>query len=210
LLVCFAVREEARYFHPPEQPTTEILVTGMGTQCATNAVQSHLAARCPRLVITCGFAGGLDPAHPLGQVLADCSQAGPFREPVRRAHLPEGRFAHSDQVLISAAEKGRLRQTTGADAVEMESTAIVSLCRERNIPALMLRVISDTARENLPLDFNQFRRVDGDLSLPRLLLGLAGSPSAVPRLIAFQRHLRIAARCLAEALDRLLRVDGGL
>ncbi len=111
---------------------------------------------------------------------------------------------HSDRVLVTAADKARLFQSSGGDAVEMESSGIVEVCRAARVPVLVLRVVSDSATEDLPMDFNRSCRTDGSLSMPRLLLGLACSPGVIPELIRFQARLRQAGRQLAGALDCLL------
>jgi len=207
VLVCFAVREEARYFIPSARPATLTRVTGIGIQKAAAAIQDALATHHPALVLTCGFAGGLNPVHPVGRVLFDDALAGSFRNRLTPSGAVAGRFTHSDRILVTATEKRKLFETSGADAVEMESSAIVAACRERGLPVMVVRVISDAATEDLPLDFNRFTRPDGSLSMPQLLLGIAKSPAAVPKLRAFQRRLDLAARNLATTLGSLLSSD---
>jgi adenosylhomocysteine nucleosidase len=204
VLVCFAVREEARFFKPPVQPSTEVLVTGIGVRNTAQALANYLAAQQPRLVLTCGFAGGLNPVHPLGQVLFDATDAGEFGFDLTRSGALPGRFTHSDRVVVTSNEKAQLYKTTGADAVEMESSAIVKVCRERGIPVIVLRVISDTATDELPMDFNLYATAGGGLSLPRLLLGIAGSPGSIPKLLQFQRRLKHAAKSLGARIERFL------
>jgi adenosylhomocysteine nucleosidase len=111
---------------------------------------------------------------------------------------------HSDRVLVTAVEKERLFQASGGDAVEMESSGIVAVCRTARVPVGILRVISDTATEDLPIDFNRFCREDGSLSLPRLLWGLGRSPGVIPELVRFEERLRHAAGQLADTLQRFL------
>ena len=207
VLVCIAVREEVQCFSPPAHPRTEVLVTGIGIQRALQSIARYLGSHRPRLVLTCGFAGGLNPNHALGRVLFDDSAAGPFRGRFPSQEAQPGRFVHSDRVLTTAQEKADLFESTSGDAVEMESSAIVAACRERGIPVIMARVISDTATEDLPMDFNRFSRPDGSLSMPRLLLGLAQSPSTIPKLIRFQSRLKYAAGNLAETLHHFLATD---
>lgn len=203
-LVCFAVRQEAQFFTAPTKPITDVLITGIGVRNASQAVSDYLRSHQPRLILTCGFAGGLNPAHPLGQVLFDDADAGIFQNQLSIPGTLKGRFAHSDRVIVTAAEKAQLKEKTGADAVEMESSAIVGIGREHGIPVMVLRVISDTAAENLPMDFNRYSNEDGSLNMPSLLLGIAGSPTSIPALIRFQGRLKQAARQLGATLEQLL------
>ncbi len=120
-----------------------------------------------------------------------------------------GKFYCSVRVAVTAAEKALLWRSTGADAVEMESSVIRSLCRDRGIPGATLRVVSDAANEDLPLDFNALMTSDQKLSIPRLLGKLAMSPRAIPRVMDLQRNTRAAARRLAEVLRASLGAHSG-
>jgi len=204
VLVCFAVREEAQFFAAPPHPVTDVLITGIGVRNASQALSDYLSSHQPRLVLTCGFAGGLNPTHRLGQVLFDATNGVEFEEKVASSGALAGRFAHSERVVVTAGEKARLFGATGADAVEMESSAIVTACRERKIPVIVIRGISDTAMEDLPMDFNRFSRPDGSLSIPRLLLGVAKSPGAIRGLVRFRSRLNQASKNLGATLERFL------
>ena len=140
VLVCFAVREEAQFFELPDNSTTDALITGIGPQRASQAVTGYLAAHQPQLVLTCGFAGGLNSKHELGQVLYDDADAGPFRDRFGGTDVIPAKFVHSNRVVVTASEKAELYRTSGADAVEMESSTIVTICRERGIPVAIVRV----------------------------------------------------------------------
>jgi hypothetical protein len=93
-----------------------------------------------------------------------------------------------------------LRNETGADAVEMESAAIHAVCAERGIPCATVRVISDTAAEDLPLDFNALAKPDKNLDFGRLAWAIARSPGKIGALMQLQRKTKFAAEQLAAVL----------
>ena len=213
ILVCFAVREEAAFALPLPvvKGGRQALVTGMGRRNASTRFRDSLQQLAPQRVLTCGFAGALNPEFSVGDIVFDEDFDAGFGETLRSLGAIPASFYCSTRVAVSASEKSELRRTTGSDAVEMESAVIRTLCRERGIPSATLRVISDAANDDLPLDFNALMTSDQRLSITKLAIALVKSPAAVPRLLELQRNTRFAARRLADALHGLLgalRFDG--
>jgi len=201
-LVCFAVAEEARPFQKiiSGRGGVRVLVTGMGPGRAGAEIRKALAEIRPRVVVTGGFAGGLNPDLPRGTVLFDADDDFPL--PILRltdAARP-ARFHCAERVAATAAEKLALRRQTDADAVEMESAIIRAACRAAGIPSATVRVISDAADEDLPLDFNQFMTANGGMNYARLAWAVMRSPSKIGELRSFQRRLVPVAENLAKAL----------
>ena len=110
----------------------------------------------------------------------------------------------ADRIATTVAEKKKLRAETGADAVEMESGAIQAVCRERGIPCATVRVISDTANEDLPLDFNALTKPDISLDYGKLALAIAKSPGAIGALLKLRKRTRFAAEQLAVILGKII------
>ena len=210
VLICFAVKEEAAEFKKhlralPNRRHVEILLTGMGAKNAKRVLLEKLAGTLPTLVLTCGFAGALDPALKIGDVLFDEDPEAGLAEASKTAGATPGKIFCSLRVATTAAEKTDLRHSTSADAVEMESGVIRKICREKKIPSATLRVISDAADQDLPLDFNTLMTAEDTLSMSKLARAVLKSPGKIRELMALQRHTRLAARQLAHCLDKLLR-----
>jgi nucleoside phosphorylase len=166
-------------------------------------MREELRRGSPDRVLTCGFAGGLNPALETGALVAAWRERWPDPAGLTAAGFRPVRFVSSERMVVTAGEKRRLREQTGADAVEMESDAIQRVCAEHGVPAATLRVISDSADEDLPLDFNALSDADWNLDPARLALALARAPRKIADLVRFHRRIRAAAASLAAALGRV-------
>jgi nucleoside phosphorylase len=207
-LVCFAVAEEARPFEnvmsSNPHPAVRIAVSGMGRRNARAMIDAELKKARPALVLTCGYAGALHPNLALGQIVFDADPAFPDAPRFQELGGRAVRFLHSDTIIVRSADKVRFRSETGADAVEMESTIIRAACRDQGIPSATVRVISDTASQDMPLDFNALMTPDMKISSLRLGMMLLKSPRRIPVLWAFGRETRRAAEILGSFLGRFL------
>jgi adenosylhomocysteine nucleosidase len=210
-VVCFALKEEAAPFRKITAGKSDvaILVTGIGRLKAERSVREYLTSNCPKLMLACGFAGGLDPALKLGEVVFELSDSE-IRDPrsaIRNSLLAAGAkpatFYCADRIATAVADKRKLRTETGADAIDMESAAIHAVCRERGIPCATVRVISDAANEDLPLDFNRLSKPDQSLDYGKLFLAIAKSPGKIGALIEFHKNTRFAAKQLAAVLAKV-------
>jgi len=204
ILVCFAVTQEAQPFRRLATPSlpVRVVVTGMGNRNAAEGLAAALASERPGWVITSGFAGGLNPAHTTGTILHQTND--PALDAAARAQGSRPvRFQSADRVVATAREKELLFRASGADAVEMESGVIQKLCAEAGLPCLTLRVVSDAAQEDLPLDFNVFMRENQVLDYPRLIGHVALHPGKVPELLRFQRRAAAAAAALAQTISEV-------
>ena len=245
-LICFALKEEAAPFRKiaAGKSGISILLTGIGRQNAEKSLREFLtggasvpASRLqdvstgqarlartlapPELVLTCGFAGGLNPDLKLGDVVFEFSNRrdefhespsksevrdswnSSLREKLLAAGAKPAKFFCADRIATTVAEKKKLRAETGADAVEMESAAIHAVCAERGIPCATVRVISDTAGEDLPLDFNALAKPDKNLDFAKLAWAVAKSPGKIGALMQLRKKTKFAAEQLARVLAKI-------
>jgi adenosylhomocysteine nucleosidase len=182
----------------------QLLVTGIGRMNAMRSMERALSEHSPHIVLSSGFAGGLDPALRRNTLVAATDDEG-----LRQTLTAEGArlvaFECAGRIAITTAEKAALRRATLADAVEMESEAIHALCRAHGVRCATARIISDAADEDLPLDFNRLSRRDHGIHYGKLALALARSPSKLGELLAFKKRVDSAARKLAAFLARLIK-----
>lgn len=207
---CFALKGEAQPFvkrarNDNRRPA--VLVSGIGRRNAARVLRDRLdrSGQAPPWVVTCGLAGGLKPGLPSGTILVSRDSAFAVLEPLRSSLVLDATFLESDRVVVTAEEKQRLHQATGADAIEMESTVIRTICSDLGIPSATVRVILDTAEEDLPIDFNQYFRNGWRLDWMRLAGSLVRCPRRAWALIDLQRRSGQCARQLAGALDMIRR-----
>ena len=200
------MEEEAKPFRKATQnyPSIRIQVTGIGRNNARRLTIEALNESKPEAVLTCGFAGGLNPALPRGTVLFSGRDNFPRAEYLKKAGAKPGSFHCADRVLITKAEKESVREATGADAVEMESNTIWQVCEEALIPCATVRVISDAANETLPLDFNQLLSPDNTISHTALAKALLFNPGRISDLMRFQGKITKCAERLSTVLTGAL------
>jgi hypothetical protein len=206
VLVCFALKEEARAFKQwaRGRENIKIILVGVGKRNAERAIRAALAEERPDFVLTCGLAGGLRLDLAMGTVVFAAEPETGLEPALLAAGAKLACFYCAERVAATAAEKRALRESTGADAVEMESQPICAVCREHRIPSATVRVILDTAQEDLVLDFNQLLTPDQKMSYGRLALALARSPGKVGALLKLRRQSQAAAEKLGRVLANVL------
>jgi len=171
-----------------------LLANGPGPRLAAEALD-HVLRKQGKVdgIVSTGFCGALDPALGVGDIVVSGDVVASPRPFVR------GEILSLDRVAVTAVEKRLLRERTGAAAVEMESAAVAAKAREWGVPFRCIKVVSDTAAEDLPLDFNLYRDAAGRFSRSRIALAAMRRPfSAIPKLLRLDRNCRHAAEKLGE------------
>jgi hypothetical protein len=109
----------------------------------------------------------------------------------------------ADHVVSTADEKQRL--SVIAEAVDMESFTILSVARTKNLPAAVIRVISDSFDANLPVDIDTMLDSQGNVKLRGVVRYVTKHPLAVPALMRLGRESKTAAEALAHFLEAYLK-----
>ena len=151
--------------------------------------------------VTTGFCGGLDPSLEAGEVVVGTEIGGEEAAvPGTDRKFRSGAVLSQDRVADCATEKAGLART-GAIAVEMEAGGVAAYVRSRNIPFFCVKVVTDTARESFPIDFNRMRDSRGAFSRARIARAALRHPFLLfPRLMELDRKCKKAAAILGDFL----------
>ena len=165
----------------------------------------------PSVCISSGVAGSLRATYRVGEVfvarevmeLESGRTIAANRELVEAAERRGIRLAErllsSANMVVKAEGKNRLGRM--AEAVEMESFAVLTEAAVRKIPGVAIRAISDGADQDLPMDFSGVLDDEGRVQASKVVRSLARAPHKLPALLRLGRNTRLAATKLAEFLD---------
>jgi adenosylhomocysteine nucleosidase len=184
--------------------------SGTGRDRARRATQALIDAHQPDWILSCGFAGGLQPQMKIGQiVVADkllAANAEPVQigvnmstDPARGLHV--GTLFTADQIVRTIAEKKTLAEQTGALAVDMESHAVAELCRTLSRRCLAVRVISDDLSRDLPPEVLSVFGGTGAVRFGAVVGALWKRPSSYQDLWQLRENAIAAGKHLADFLD---------
>ena len=190
--VCEGTRNGERWLMIANGPGRELARAALGDDVMREVRREGVNA-----MISTGYCGALDPELRVGDiVVSDDTQLDTLERAGAR-----GRLLTRDRIAVTAAEKRALREETGAIAVDMEASAVKDRAEALGIPYACIRVVSDTAEENMPLDFNRYRRADGRFSRGRIALAAMARPfSVMPALLEFDRQCQRASLVLGDFL----------
>jgi adenosylhomocysteine nucleosidase len=180
-----------------------LVADGPGPKLAGRAVETVRKHQELKALISTGFCGALDPALEPCDIFVATEMLGvPHALSVPRSHSCErfktGKLLSIDRVVATAAEKADLRRS-GAGAVEMEAAGIAAKAAEWNIPFYCVRVVTDTAAENFPMDFNRMRDADGRFSRARILAAALMRPGLIlPDLLKLNKRCKDASQALGD------------
>ena len=190
-----------------------VLHTGVSERICRQRMESFLADTRPDILISAGFAGATNEGLAVGDLLV----AENFTDPVMLAKIGEvlstaggyvGDLFTTATVIDSLIARKHIADTTGADAVDMETEFIASACAQRNVPMLSLRVISDSISQPFPAPAAILFDVESQRTdFGTLASYLVKHPAAVPRLIAFARRISKVRAAVTTALCAVVQTD---
>jgi adenosylhomocysteine nucleosidase len=193
-------RFDGREFKFYEKDSVAVVCGGIGAEAARRASEAIIGLYHPALVISAGFAGALDPTLEVGHTFT-------ARYVIDAADGSRTDCGIGEGVLISFAEvadidqKAKLGAAYGAQAVDMEASAVARSAEAHGVTFLACKAISDTSRTALP-PIGRFIGPDGKFHALNFVAYVAIRPwlwSKVQRLVT---NSRIAARNLCGMLAK--------
>jgi len=190
-------QHEGRLYKFFEKLPVVLVCGGIGSEMARRAAEAVINLYQPAVVISAGFAGGLDPNLKAGQMLTP------------RHVIDAGDGSRTDSgagegVLISVesvadvAQKAKLAKAYGAHAVDMEAAAVARSVEAHGIKFLACKVISDTHDSHVPPLMHFVK--NGQFHTGRFIAHVAIRPWLWPAVIKLARNSAVASKVLSEAL----------
>ena len=200
------------------------LVTGVGTESAARAMGLMMRMADDGchfdICISSGLAGALQKGLAPGDIIAPevlisenshaDLQSDRLRvdEDLRKQALKGGAveancLITTDQVFVKATHKQSC--SSRAQSVDMESFDIVKEAIAWGARSVVVRAISDTANEDLPITFNLTLSDKHQISVIKVIRELMKNPLVLPALVRFGNQSRRSAKRLASFLDRYVQ-----
>jgi len=188
-------------------------IGGGTSQGAAHAAQ-RLANAGATALLSFGIAGALDPSLRPGALLIPFTViSGNQRHTANRALADRlgGTTWHvivgADAVVPTPQQKVRLREQTGAAALDMESGAVARVAAARNLPFAVLRAICDPAQRTLPPAALIAPDASGSIAIWRVCHSLAIHPRQVPGVMALAFDAARARRALTARINQIARAS---
>jgi adenosylhomocysteine nucleosidase len=192
----------------------DFVVTGMGAESARRVADAVMDASY-QFCVSAGFAGALTEKYLVGDVLVaeavqqlGKSKTLPCSRNLVHAARDDGAkqvkmFLTAGHVVRTPAEKAQLGPF--ADAVDMESFAVLDAAAARKLSAVAIRVISDTSKAEVPAFVDAMVDEKGRVNAKGVLRQMTRHPLQLPALIRLGRDSRTAAESLAHFLEAFVK-----
>jgi adenosylhomocysteine nucleosidase len=191
-----------RFFQNDE---TVLVCGGIGATAARRATEAVIALFHPKLVYSAGFAGALDPALKVPDILR------PARV-INAGDASSINLGGGTGVLVtfgsvaSPEQKAKLRDSFGAQAVDMEAASVARAAEARGVAFGVVKAISDEIDFEFPA-MERFVDSKGRFSEGRFGVFAAMRPWLWPRVFRLARNSNRASQALCEYLDKLTSVS---
>ncbi|MDT7042866.1 hypothetical protein [Candidatus Nitronereus thalassa] len=174
-----------------------LCLSGMVPSVAKKRVVRFLDSVKPDLMICSGLAGALRPNVQVGEVIVQSDNPRLVAETelaLKNKDIPfhVGSLVTVSQPVLTPVARRELAAKGQAIAVDMESQTISALCKERGIPCLAMKGVSDDIDEDLSPILGGFEIIN----IPRIAMRVLVKPNTWPLAARLARHSYVAANNL--------------
>ena len=206
-----------------------VVQSGVGKKRARDVFKQVLESHSPSLAISCGFAGGLHENLQVGDILVADSVIESQFDQNRESYsielevaldLPEMVKAkelfddfsfkvHSGPILTSDVpvcipdKKKELGAISSALGVDMETSALFEVAKQKSVPLVSIRSISDTVDQELA-NFSPCFDENGNVSKIKAGWYVLTNPSILPLAISLKSQTAKAVKNMTEFLEKLI------
>jgi len=197
-----------RFFICTGEKADEVVLVcgGVGAGPARRAAEAVIAIYAPTVVYSVGFAGGLVSALKVGDVVQP-SQVIDAGDGSRLELVGGQGVLVSFGAVASPAQKAKLKESFGAQLVDMEAAAVARAAQARGVEFAAVKAISDEYDFTFP-EIDRFIDAEGQLQQGRLAAYAALRPWLWPKLRRLAIHSNLASRALcdwlAASLNRMI------
>jgi adenosylhomocysteine nucleosidase len=198
-------RFDGREFKFYERDSVAVVCGGIGPEAARRASEAIICLYHPALVISAGFAGALDPTLEVGHTFTTRSIIDASDASRTDCGIGEG-------VLISFADvadidqKAKLGAAYGAQAVDMEASAVARSAEAHGVTFLACKAISDTSCTALP-PIGRFIGPDGKFHALNFVAYVAIRPWLWARAHQLASNSQLAAKNLCAMLAETAKAN---
>jgi adenosylhomocysteine nucleosidase len=188
-----------------------ILHTGVGAKNCNERIETLLHKARPRLVISSGFAGAVIDDVEIGDLIlaenfSHRELLARARQILRDRNPRVAKLFTSTSIVDSIAQRNEVARASGADAVDMETGAIVEVCRAHGVSMLSLRAITDSPSEPFPAPPSVLFDIESQRTrFSRLLAYILRDPGSGWRLVRFGKRVARVRASLTDAVVALVK-----
>jgi adenosylhomocysteine nucleosidase len=196
-----------RRFRFFENDEIVLVCGGIGAEAARRAAEAVITIYAPSMVYSAGFAGALDPGLKVGEVV----------RPRRVVDAGDGSSVSLDQgegILVSFGsvaspeQKASLRESFGAQAVDMEGAAVARAAENRGVGFGVVKVISDEFDFSFP-SMERFIDASGQFLQGRFAWFTALRPWLWPQVARLAGNSNRASWALCDGLRDMINAMPG-
>jgi adenosylhomocysteine nucleosidase len=196
-------REHAgREFRFYESAEAVVVCGGIGPEAARRAAEAVIVLYSPELLYSVGYAGALDPTLKVGDLLTPAQVINGSDGSRLDVSKGQGTLL-SLNAVASVAQKSRLRESYGAQAIDMEASAVARAAEARGVGFRAIKVISDEFNYELPTD-GRFVDAEGRFHQGRFALHVLVRPWLWLSLVHLSSNSAHATRALCSELRDVL------